>query len=196
MRDQNWFAIGIDFTIVVFGVFIGLQVANWNEQRQLRLSDNALLERLQGDFEYIVAGANLRGPLIREQPVLTGHLINALRADESLILSDETERWLVAALNSWISLPIPPSYDEAVDTGMLSRISDLELKEALTRYASFIGIDHEIVRKQLELSNSGVLDAFIELKTNNLIQDDFEVESVDWEKARQSLPHLQTILKT
>ena len=33
VKDQNWFAVLIDFAIVVVGVFIGLQVANWNEAR-------------------------------------------------------------------------------------------------------------------------------------------------------------------
>ena len=33
VEKENWFAVGIDFCIVVIGVFIGLQVANWNEAR-------------------------------------------------------------------------------------------------------------------------------------------------------------------
>ena len=33
VEKENWFAVGIDFAIVVVGVFIGLQVANWNEVR-------------------------------------------------------------------------------------------------------------------------------------------------------------------
>jgi hypothetical protein len=33
VRTQNWTAIGIDFLIVVLGVFVGIQVANWNEAR-------------------------------------------------------------------------------------------------------------------------------------------------------------------
>lgn len=33
IREQNWTAIGIDFLIVVLGVFVGIQVANWNEAR-------------------------------------------------------------------------------------------------------------------------------------------------------------------
>lgn len=28
VKDQNWFAVAIDFFIVVFGVFIGMQVQN------------------------------------------------------------------------------------------------------------------------------------------------------------------------
>ena len=34
IKDQNWFAVGLDFLIVVVGVFIGIQVANWNEEQQ------------------------------------------------------------------------------------------------------------------------------------------------------------------
>ena len=33
VREQNWTAIGIDFLIVVLGVFVGLQVNLWNETR-------------------------------------------------------------------------------------------------------------------------------------------------------------------
>ena len=33
VKEQNWFAVFLDFLIVVVGVFIGLQVANWNEAR-------------------------------------------------------------------------------------------------------------------------------------------------------------------
>jgi hypothetical protein len=33
VKDQNWFAVWIDFAIVVVGVFIGIQVANWNGDR-------------------------------------------------------------------------------------------------------------------------------------------------------------------
>lgn len=41
VKDQNWFAVSIDFLIVVFGVFIGIQVSNWNESR----SENELASR-------------------------------------------------------------------------------------------------------------------------------------------------------
>ena len=33
VRDQNWTAIGIDLVIVVLGVFLGLQLGDWNEAR-------------------------------------------------------------------------------------------------------------------------------------------------------------------
>ena len=36
IQNENWFAVFIDFLIVVVGVFIGLQFSNWNESRQIQ----------------------------------------------------------------------------------------------------------------------------------------------------------------
>ncbi len=38
IKTQSCFAVGLDFVIVVFGVVIGIQVANWNN-RILQLRD-------------------------------------------------------------------------------------------------------------------------------------------------------------
>ncbi|GLQ20000.1 hypothetical protein ACFFUB_04340 [Algimonas porphyrae] len=57
IEKENWFAVFIDFTIVVFGVFIGIQVANWNEARVDRDREALILERLRADFEQIEAAS-------------------------------------------------------------------------------------------------------------------------------------------
>ena len=50
VRDQNWFAVGIDFLIVVIGVFIGIQVANWNDLQQERIRAEDYTGRLKSDL--------------------------------------------------------------------------------------------------------------------------------------------------
>jgi hypothetical protein len=50
VTDQNWFAVFIDFLIVVVGVFIGIQVANWNETRKDDAQEKDYLIRLHEDF--------------------------------------------------------------------------------------------------------------------------------------------------
>ena len=47
LRKQDWFTVVIETLIVVFGVFIGLQVNNWNAARVERDSEQVLLMRLQ-----------------------------------------------------------------------------------------------------------------------------------------------------
>lgn len=46
IKDQNWFAVAVDFAIVVFGVFIGLQVANWNDKQSSKAELRVSLESL------------------------------------------------------------------------------------------------------------------------------------------------------
>ena len=57
VKDQNWFAVGIDFAIVVVGVFMGLQVANWNEARTDMQRSADLKLRLVQDFRTIEENA-------------------------------------------------------------------------------------------------------------------------------------------
>ncbi len=49
-REQEWTAIFLDFLIVVVGVFVGLQVANWNDQQQVRAQEEKYLERIAVDL--------------------------------------------------------------------------------------------------------------------------------------------------
>ena len=51
VKDQNWFAVGIDFAIVVIGVFVGIQVSNWNESMSMKARETELLTELQSEIE-------------------------------------------------------------------------------------------------------------------------------------------------
>jgi hypothetical protein len=51
VREQNWTAIGIDFVIVVVGVFVGIQVANWNASLADERLGRAYASRLEADLE-------------------------------------------------------------------------------------------------------------------------------------------------
>ncbi|MFN2275594.1 MAG: hypothetical protein ACK2TX_12195, partial [Anaerolineales bacterium] len=46
ISSQNWFAVAVEFIIVVVGVFMGLQVQDWNEARKARIEETGLLSRL------------------------------------------------------------------------------------------------------------------------------------------------------
>ena len=50
VKAQNWTAVGLDFFIVVVGVFIGIQVSNWNDARADRALEREYIERLYADM--------------------------------------------------------------------------------------------------------------------------------------------------
>lgn len=51
VKTQNWFAVGLDFVIVVMGVFIGIQVSNWNASRVDRSNETLYLGYLAEDLQ-------------------------------------------------------------------------------------------------------------------------------------------------
>ena len=72
VKAQNWTAVALDFIIVVVGVFIGIQVANWNETQANKRGLTSSLQRLDKEVSqninlidevlgyYEVSRANLR----------------------------------------------------------------------------------------------------------------------------------------
>ena len=55
LRAQDWIAITIELAIVIVGVFIGTQVANWNEQRIERRETQRMLTRLKPELRNVLA---------------------------------------------------------------------------------------------------------------------------------------------
>ncbi len=55
VKAQNWFAVGLDFLIVVVGVFVGLQVSNWNAERGERFREQVFLASLAADVRSDIA---------------------------------------------------------------------------------------------------------------------------------------------
>ena len=50
VEKENWFAVFVDFLIVVVGVFIGIQVANWNDARGDKVAFNLAMKRLEAEL--------------------------------------------------------------------------------------------------------------------------------------------------
>ena len=50
VKEQNWFAVALDFFIVVLGILIAFQITEWNEARNNRVQELTYLERLSTDL--------------------------------------------------------------------------------------------------------------------------------------------------
>jgi hypothetical protein len=50
IRARDWFTVVIEFAIVVAGVFIGIQVANWNEARKFAAQEQSYLSQLRDEI--------------------------------------------------------------------------------------------------------------------------------------------------
>lgn len=55
IRTQNWFAVVLEFVIVVAGVLLAVQITAWNEGRQDRAAERAILLQLHEEFQELRA---------------------------------------------------------------------------------------------------------------------------------------------
>ena len=55
VKDQNWFAVFIDFLIVVMGILLAFQITEWGDQQAEKRSLNVALERLHDEIESNIA---------------------------------------------------------------------------------------------------------------------------------------------
>jgi hypothetical protein len=78
-RKQDWFTVAVETLIVVFGVFIGLQVNNWNAASQDRAREAVILEQLTSEFSMAV-GEGQRAQVEAEASlVATRDVLKAIR---------------------------------------------------------------------------------------------------------------------
>ncbi len=50
LKEQNWTAIAIEFVLLIAGVFLGIQVANWNAERIERAKQTMILDAFRTDI--------------------------------------------------------------------------------------------------------------------------------------------------
>ena len=125
LREQNWTAITIEFVLLVLGVFLGIQVANWNEDRLEAHRAHGFLERLAGDLERERASIDKRLEYIG-QSIAYGEV--ALTWIEDGTLADGSAwKTVMAYYNASRILPYSPintTYQEMRSAGQLVDCND------------------------------------------------------------------------
>jgi len=105
VKEQNWFAVGLDFLIVVIGVFIGLQVNTWNEARQDRVIAAQFELSLTADAEIILDDVRSKITFMEEALVAVTWLQDAFSQNSAV--PDEAE--IVDRLRFTLTLPSHPN---------------------------------------------------------------------------------------
>ena len=134
VKAQNWTAVGIDFIIVVVGVFMGIQVANWNEARNDRIDDFQYMQRLHDE----IVNVDAVNTVIADELDATVGLLREVAAIISGKASAETltRDQCDAVFASHIYRPgrvDVPTIDELIASGRASIISDVPLRRAMLK---------------------------------------------------------------
>ena len=136
VKKQEWTAIWIDLVIVVVGVFIGIQVANWNAERETSKKSALFTERLKADlrgeawgYEYLILyNKDILTNADRVLAVMDG---DAEMTDEQFVIN------AYRASQYKYNVRQRATYDEMISTGSIGLIADQTLrKTAVEMYTS------------------------------------------------------------
>ena len=135
VRTHNWFAVAIDLLIVVLGVFIGIQVANWNAARIDENRAHQYLERIRGDLDADLANYQNRLDFWRQ---VRDYGSEALAYSETADARGLTQWHLLLAYFQASQLAdlytSESTYEELKSAGELGLIADIALRDSLAAY--------------------------------------------------------------
>ena len=134
VRAQNWFAVLVDFLVVVIGLFIGLQVDTWWEDRKEQaleqiylaesledfISNEARLSEARTGLERIIEAM----VLLQEQSTLDSPDLDARTLNDRFAL--------IQSMPSFLA--VKRAYSNLTGSGDLRMIENRDLKNALAQY--------------------------------------------------------------
>ncbi|TNE40318.1 MAG: hypothetical protein EP347_03760 [Alphaproteobacteria bacterium] len=132
LRARDWLGVVLEILIVVIGIYLGLQVDDWNRYRQARALEQEYLERLW--VESLENKQRLDRAIERY-----GEGVDSTRDALEFVLGEEPDAALLARIKEQgLSYGKKPSlvlqdsaYQELVSAGRLGLIRNVELRKAL-----------------------------------------------------------------
>ncbi len=166
VKAQNWFAVALDFFIVIAGILIAFQITAWNEARANRAAADryiaSLAQDLRADIDDLEAVRQNKAfnatvmeiTLVGSGAADPAKLLPGPPVDQSTIPAFDSPAWSAFAAKVFNTLTFDPStqtFDMLVATGDVALIENYELVQTLMAYRQAV-----VVMEDFE-ANSGAL---------------------------------------
>lgn len=135
VKDQNWFAVVVDFVIVVVGVFVGLEVANWYERQNELADERVIIERLITEYTVNLEVLDSDKTEHKGIAVATNQLLD-MTGPEPVYPEDEKElaEIILACLTNPVFVPRLGTTNSLITSGDLKLIGDGDLQAMITEW--------------------------------------------------------------
>ena len=133
LREQNWTAIFIEFVLLVLGVFLGIQVANWNSDAIDRSEAREALNRLKEDLQLSIKLTQSNAEFMTENARGADLVLDRLRA--CTLPDADRDRFANGLYRLGKIMParlVRTTFDELRDSGKLRLIGNAELRQTLS----------------------------------------------------------------
>jgi len=170
LRSRNFSIFAVELFVVILGVFIGIQVSNWNDARLDQVRAQSYLERILADLDADIS--NYRNRLEFWERV-SAYGSAGLAYAESGNIEGLTKWDLLLAFFQASQLAefytTRSTYEELKSGGELGLIADLELRKLLARY--YTNADNPVLSERPAYREH--VRGLIPLYIQNYIWDEF-----------------------
>ena len=137
LRRQDWTAVVIELVTVMLGLFLGLQLNDWNDARQARVREQAALERLHEESEAIVDYCHRTVARFDHLNADQEAAIVALSTGDRAKFNTHELAKHIGSLSFYPGIAPPrTTYDELSGSGLLNDIGSTSVREAVADYYS------------------------------------------------------------
>jgi hypothetical protein len=135
VTDQNWFAVGLDVIVVVVGIFLGMQVTEWNENRKTTETSGFIHQKLMEDFTTIREQAEFRVAFHQERTENLQYLLRVVRQEvNEPYEKDRLEDALTMGDVNWENPRRSVVWASLVANDQMDLIANEPLRQALAEY--------------------------------------------------------------
>jgi hypothetical protein len=135
IKEKNWFAVGLDVIVVIVGIFLGMQVTEWNEDRKGRLEAETIKNRLLADVERSARNISY-GIEHLEAEILLQEQAAAIVLDIGFNVNNQAKLLeLRKEFDSMSPIRVDTStIDEIYSSGKVVLLEDLDLRNEVNSY--------------------------------------------------------------
>ena len=183
IKNQDWFVVTVEIMIVVIGIFIGLQVDDWNQSRKENVQSELFLKQLNMDIESELL--SIKGAIgVHEAHITNGKL--AVRFLEGEDIFNEYQVKIESALELIHHIPKPQFMHGNMNSLMLGEgwvaIKDqaiiVKLKSLMGRLGNAIGIYNNIEDKIDEITTQNRYLIGFSIAKDNVIKLSYDVDKL------------------
>ena len=148
VKDQNWFAVGLDVIVVIVGIFLGMQVQQWYEDNNKKQDEQFTLVQLENEFREIKSHLEKQISARSRWTDYLAILVATIEETKTDTSDQEIKLGLDAASNAGRQAPQSATFLQLLSSGELSLITSPKLRKLLMQYDSRLKRDafvHEML---------------------------------------------------
>jgi len=204
--EQNWYAVVLDIIVVIVGIFLGIQVTNWQQHLNDKDTAKQYLQRFDNDLQADIKHMSVRLEFWNQVMDYTEVSLDYLEHNTP----EENESWkyLLALFQSSQVSPLlvnDITYKEIQQVGQLALITNLELRSALAKYYSFnSSVASDSIIRHLPPYRAYVRGKISSEVVNHIWNNCFDVRSLEGQElidcespiSAQQINHMLTQIKS